>query len=72
MDYALKFNHMKIGNLIKTAFSKAQIKLNPLAPYIPSSKMDGLNIRNLVFQGGGVKGIAYVGAIGVRYIFVMA
>lgn len=61
IQLAASLNHTKIANIIQNTITKNQSKQNP--NYTPASKSDGPKIRNLVFQGGGVKGIAYVGAL---------
>jgi len=57
---AASLNHTKIANIIQNMVTKSQVKQST---YIPKQDGTSIRIRNLVFQGGGVKGIAYVGAL---------
>ena len=59
VDYAKESNRMDIASLINTEITirhnRKGIKKNDYTPKI--------NIKNLVFEGGGVKGLAYLGAL---------
>jgi hypothetical protein len=60
-----------LNDQIKTKTIQALVKcgaryngiVNKVDSYIKDMRMDKKEIKNLVFEGGGVKGIAYIGAL---------